>query len=179
MMKSVLISIRPQWAEKIAKGEKTIEVRKTRPKCDVPFKCYIYCTKEKLINNVFLIYGGGKYACFGDYRNACTSDADGKVDCYIGNGKIIGEFVCNRITELESEFWDDDTYESIGEVWYDEDDGERNVIIFVDNCCDNYKANILCRKSCATLEELRRYIGNFHTWWLRCRIMGYGNWKMN
>ena len=168
MMKSVLISIRPQWAEKIAKGEKTIEVRKTRPKCDVPFKCYIYCTKEKLINNVFLIYGGGKYACFGDYRNACTSDADGKVDCYIGNGKIIGEFVCNRITELESEFWDDDTYESIGEVWYDEDDGERNVIIFVDNCCDNYKANILCRKSCATLEELRRYIGTgintFYAW---------------
>lgn len=32
-MKSVLISIQPKWVEKIANGEKTIEVRKTAPKC--------------------------------------------------------------------------------------------------------------------------------------------------
>ena len=31
MMKSVLITIRPQWVEKIASGEKTIEVRKAAP----------------------------------------------------------------------------------------------------------------------------------------------------
>lgn len=30
-MKSVLISIRPQWVEKIASGQKTIEVRKSAP----------------------------------------------------------------------------------------------------------------------------------------------------
>ena len=45
-MKSVLISIKPQWCEKIASGEKTIEVRKTAPK-EVPFKAYIYSTKGK------------------------------------------------------------------------------------------------------------------------------------
>ena len=45
-MKSVLISIQPKWVEKIVKGEKTIEVRKTAPQ-EVPFKAYIYCTKEK------------------------------------------------------------------------------------------------------------------------------------
>jgi predicted transcriptional regulator len=39
-----MLSIRPKWVEKIARGEKTIEVRKTRPKMDTPFKCYIYCT---------------------------------------------------------------------------------------------------------------------------------------
>lgn len=44
-MKAVLISIRPQWCELIVTGEKTLEVRKTRPKMEVPFKCYIYCTK--------------------------------------------------------------------------------------------------------------------------------------
>ena len=44
-MKSVLISIRPEWCDLIARGEKTLEVRKTRPKIDTPFKCYIYCTK--------------------------------------------------------------------------------------------------------------------------------------
>ena len=46
MSKAVLISIRPTWCELIANGEKTIEVRKTRPKLDTPFKCYIYCTKD-------------------------------------------------------------------------------------------------------------------------------------
>lgn len=44
-MKSVLISIRPQWCEKIASGKKTIEVRKSAPK-EVPFKAYIYETKH-------------------------------------------------------------------------------------------------------------------------------------
>ena len=44
MAKSVLISIRPEWCQKIASGEKTIEVRKKRPKLAPPFKCYIYCT---------------------------------------------------------------------------------------------------------------------------------------
>ena len=44
-MNAVLISIRPKWCEKIISGEKTIEVRKTRPKLATPFKCRIYCTK--------------------------------------------------------------------------------------------------------------------------------------
>ena len=39
---AVLISIRPRWCEKIISGEKTIEVRKTRPKLIPQFKCYIY-----------------------------------------------------------------------------------------------------------------------------------------
>lgn len=44
-MKSILQSIKPQYCELIASGKKTIEVRKTRPKLDVPFMVYIYCTK--------------------------------------------------------------------------------------------------------------------------------------
>lgn len=52
-MKAILMSIQPKWCEKIVNGEKTIEVRKTRPKLEPPFKCYIYCTKGKevLITN--------------------------------------------------------------------------------------------------------------------------------
>lgn len=46
-MKSILLSIRPQWVKKIASGKKTIEVRKTVPK-EIPFKAYIYCTKDKI-----------------------------------------------------------------------------------------------------------------------------------
>ena len=41
MNKSVLISIQPKWCELIASGKKTIEVRKTAPKLETPFKCYI------------------------------------------------------------------------------------------------------------------------------------------
>ena len=47
MSKAVMISIRPQWCEKIASGEKTIEARKTKPKLETPFKCYIYCDKGR------------------------------------------------------------------------------------------------------------------------------------
>ena len=49
MAKAVLISIRPEWAEKILFGKKTQEVRKTRPCLEMPFKCYIYYTKSAMI----------------------------------------------------------------------------------------------------------------------------------
>lgn len=68
MSKAVMISIRPKWVEKIANGEKTIEVRKTRPKLDTPFKCYVYCTQSGVALGAW-----GKH------------------------GKVIGEFTCDRI----------------------------------------------------------------------------------
>lgn len=84
-MKSVLISTRPKLVEKIchkigedetgkAIYEKRIEVRKTAPK-EVPFKCYIYETK-------------GQYVKF-------THGAHTKYG--YGCGKVIGEFICDRI----------------------------------------------------------------------------------
>lgn len=41
-MKAILISTPPKACKAIASGKKTIEVRKTRPKIETPFKCYIY-----------------------------------------------------------------------------------------------------------------------------------------
>lgn len=77
--KSVLISIQPQWCELIADGKKTMEVRKTKPKLQTPFKVYIYCTKEKNIYETLWVCGVvGKF-----------SDK--------ANGRIIGEFVCDTI----------------------------------------------------------------------------------
>lgn len=80
MSKAVLISIKPKWCAKIASGEKTIEVRKTRPKLDTPFKAYIYCTMPdtKDPHNILELHG-----------------ADGKIRK--ANGKVIGEFTCERI----------------------------------------------------------------------------------
>ena len=44
MNKTVMLSIRPKWCAKIIIGRKTMELRKSVPKLEVPFKCYIYCT---------------------------------------------------------------------------------------------------------------------------------------
>ena len=46
MSNEILISIKPEWVAKILKGEKTLEIRKTAPKCELPCYVYIYCTKS-------------------------------------------------------------------------------------------------------------------------------------
>ena len=46
-MKAVLLSVKPKWCEMFASGKKTIEVRKTAPKLETPFKVYVYCTKDR------------------------------------------------------------------------------------------------------------------------------------
>ena len=90
-MKSVLISIRPQWCEKIISGRKTVEVRKNKPTLETPFKCYIYCT-----------YGQGLIEYNDpDYPNMLLGQKVSK-DAIWGNcsnGKVIGEFVCDSIGE--------------------------------------------------------------------------------
>lgn len=81
MSKSVMISIRPKWCEKIVNGEKTVEVRKTRPKMKTPFRCYIYCTLPK-------------------YPHEDYITTEHPLPQYYGGGKVIGEFVCDRIDAL-------------------------------------------------------------------------------
>ena len=71
MAKAVLISIRPEWASRILGGEKTLEVRKSRPKLETPFKCHIYCTNSGVATGMW-----GKH------------------------GKVVGEFVCDRIEPI-------------------------------------------------------------------------------
>ena len=111
-MQSVLISIRPQWCELIANGKKTIEVRKSRPKLETPFKCYIYCTHDKehtlfkdwidppfVVKEYNIMNGKGIKNVFHDNRPWGNA-----------NGKVIGEFVCDKITNLfaDSRFWLDE-----------------------------------------------------------------------
>ena len=80
-MKSVLISIQPKWVEKIASGKNTIEVRKSAPK-EVPFKAYIYCTKEKKQDDII-------------WARVCGDR--GK-----WNGRVIGEFICETVAVYNS-----------------------------------------------------------------------------
>ena len=82
-MRAVMISIQTKWCELIASGKKTVEVRKTKPKLETPFKCYIYCTKD----NTFA------------EKTLRGFDDNGKAIYYKENkGKVIGEFVCDNIT---------------------------------------------------------------------------------
>lgn len=89
-MKSVMISIKPKWCELIASGKKTVEVRKTRPKIETPFKCYIYCTQDLADSRT-----RRKRSEFwiGEPLNNVSKGR------YIGNGMVIGEFVCENIAK--------------------------------------------------------------------------------
>lgn len=83
--KAVLLSIQPRWCGLIASGKKTIEVRKTKPKIETSFKVYIYCTNDR--ENHF--WTGKRYS-YADERSHNAFDKD-------GNGKVIGEFICDAI----------------------------------------------------------------------------------
>ena len=77
-MKSVIISIKPEWCCKIFNGHKFDEIRKTRPAIDPPFKVYVYCSKGNLHMYNWVL---------------CRQ-----------NGTICGEFICDKITKIERPF---------------------------------------------------------------------------
>lgn len=93
MSKAVLISIRPKWCELIASGKKTIEVRKTRPKLEPPFKCYIYCTKDP---------GNKGSATHFFESDEGTFWSAGKTFAAFLSGTVIGEFVCDRMFKFST-----------------------------------------------------------------------------
>ena len=128
-MKAVLMSIRPQWAEKIFNGSKSIEVRKSHPSIPTPFKAYVYCTKTGMG-----LYGDGNHYIT-DITNFLKGDAAEGFEKTSGlhkwNGKVIGSFVCDRIDDIEpcSEYYSNG---------YDIDDD-------------------ILTKTCLTQEQLREY----------------------
>ena len=93
-----MISIRPKWCKLIASGKKTIEVRKSRPKIETPFKCYIYQCLPKS----------------GDWNER--------------DGRVIGEFVCDRI--------DDITVVSTPLMEYIQVNGKASMTVNSDACLD-------------------------------------------
>ncbi len=81
MKKAVMKSVPPRQCEKVANGECTILLSKTKPKLETPFKCYIYCTKSKEV--MFTVF---------------LNEPEREVE-YL-SGKVIGEFVCDKIDEF-------------------------------------------------------------------------------
>lgn len=76
-MKAVLLSIRPNGCKLIWSGMKTVEVRKTRPTLETPFKAYIYCTGHD--GFVMKLPKAGVQKM---------------------NGRVIGQFTCEKIDKL-------------------------------------------------------------------------------
>lgn len=111
MSKAVMLSVRPKWCEKIISGEKTVEVRKSRPKLETPFKCYIYETQGWVEKDGIMEFGLG--------------------------GRVIGEFTCDRIYELETR--------SPGGSYYVKGEGQPTT-------------NDVARQSCLTLKDMHEYL---------------------
>ena len=115
-MKAVLISIQPKWCELIASGKKTVEVRKSAPKLETPFKCYIYMTKSGNPSLEIHDKDGNSYAIEKNYRMA---------------GKVIGEFVCDKVDEFHE--WQLEPYGKFAEF------EEEELQEFLRKSCLSYK----------------------------------------
>lgn len=84
-MKAIMISIQPQWVEKILNGEKTIEIRKSMPKCQSSCKVFIYCTQGKTL----VRHSGTQMKQF-----ELLTDQ-------VLNGKVVAEFTLNKVDVLD------------------------------------------------------------------------------
>ena len=122
-MKSVLISIKPKYCELIASGKKTIEVRKSAPK-EVPFKAYIYETKGA--------------------TEMPWVDEDGHF-IYKGRGQVIGEFICDKVYNIEPIFSFYDCYSGY--------DDSSDSSYFEDYSIDDERL----KKTCLTRQDLYIY----------------------
>ena len=128
-MKAIMISIQPQRVEKILNGEKTIEIRKTMPKCELPCKVYIYCTQAK----PYL------YRLDDDDNFELTNNLRPHEDCFVKdynalNGKVVAEFTLNKVSAYD---WDADFLNTKQNMYYIKS-GEAD-------------------KTCLTYEQLRDY----------------------
>lgn len=98
-MKSIMISIKPDWVARILNNSKTIEIRKTKPKCELPCKVYIYCTKGQEL--------------WGDGTGETWNDIDENEDIQLVhelnptltklNGKVVAEFALKNIVKFDIE----------------------------------------------------------------------------
>lgn len=145
MKKSIIISVKPQWVEKILNGEKTIEIRKSIPKCNLPIDVYIYCTKKK--------------SCATFYRPGELDDWDYKITHFSVKkygtrfeqkygGKVVAKFTLNKVSDILKNY----KYKSNGKTY----------VNYISNCGEiNW-----CQKACLSSLELENYLSlkNGYAW---------------
>ena len=94
-MKSIMTSVSPYLCEKIANCDCKILIKKSAPK-EVPFKVFIYCTKMRKKADLIT-----KSENFGWIRCAASSLFN-RAEEYDANGKVIGEFICDKIEMINA-----------------------------------------------------------------------------
>ena len=92
-MKSILLSIKPEWLAKILNKDKTIEVRKKFPKDYVGW-VYLYCSKSKPY-----LYGD-KSVYEGKQEYFWVQKIEGNGIVPLLNGKVVARFWCDKVTEM-------------------------------------------------------------------------------
>ena len=146
-MKSIMISIKPKYVAKILNGEKTIEVRKTAPKCDLPVEVYIYCTKEDdllLLSQVERdMFVRGKDFDIKDYYRLHSG--------YNGKGKVVAKFTLKKVEEF---------IQGLNEAEYE------HLPNFALKDYDYYGLEYLMEKACLNDEEINKYAPylSFYAW---------------
>ena len=94
MSKAVLASVRPLYCYYYAIGRKTLELRKTCPKLDGPFKVYIYCTQK----NYLLSYPMNDGYKFFDTNNKEDANSYKHYE-----GKVVGEVLCDNVYTVKND----------------------------------------------------------------------------
>lgn len=113
MSKAVLISIQPKWCELIALGKKTVEVRKSRPKIETPFKVYIYETQGRKYSfgvkaDTIAKHDDDRFLDCARGNPPIKEDKNGKPYFSYGRMKVIGEFVCDVIECFTTDYRGDE-----------------------------------------------------------------------
>lgn len=149
-MTAIMKSVSPRICEKVANGDCTILVSKTAPKCEVPFKAYIYETKEnkmRYLNDRFNSFFSGK-------------------SCYTDMGKVIGEFVCDKVFLLHP-------------YTYDGGNADLRHRKLIQTFEGSSKENEILAATCLTQDEMFDYIGagNYGYGWHISDLKRYGKPK--
>ena len=134
-MKSVLLSVRPEWIAKILNGEKTIEIRKKFPSDYVGW-VYIYCTKEQ---GLARLYNGRWNDTFVCEKDITDNEFKRMYSGYDGKGKVVGRFWCDKVEYVEN------TYDEFR--WGEEDYSTETL-----------NPDVLYEKSCLSFEEMDKYL---------------------
>ena len=96
MNNAILISIRPKWVAKILNGEKTLEIRKTAPKCKLPIDVYVYCTKGDYLhhnkNGWFVFDMPTTFIAKEDFVTVKEQKPF--------NGKVVAKFTLKKVEEI-------------------------------------------------------------------------------
>ena len=103
-MKSIILSVQPQWLAKILNGEKTIEIRKSAPK-EFPCEVYLYCT----IGKPYLNQHKGTPFEDGQLHTSyilqdCPLNFEEHTSKHLSainlNGKVVAKFTLNKVDKV-------------------------------------------------------------------------------